>query len=232
MFTHIENRGALRQCQEVFVNAAGMRLTQPPAAAALRRNPLQGGGYNNRMRRSRGLELGAQMEAKTPTMLVILVETARLRWFVAAVGLDDVTTPLLCSEVDDLRQYRNLAFDEQVAFLRHRFCGVLQRGCDRLWLRNAKACQFVFVFEQLLPEHTGKLTQTLAAHFAEWLLKPPVAVFTGTSADDLERLSGTIDQPLENLLRANLTTLCRAKDDVSAWQPARKNGLWCALPES
>ena len=68
------------------------------------------------------------MQTKTPTMLVILVETVRLRWFVAAVGLDGVATPLLCSEADDLGPYRGLDFDEQVAFLRHRFCGVLQRG--------------------------------------------------------------------------------------------------------
>jgi hypothetical protein len=172
------------------------------------------------------------MEAKTPTMLVILVETARLRWFVAAVGLDGVTTPLLCSEVDDLANYRGLDFDEQIAFLRHRFCGVLQRGCDRLWARNSKACQFAFVFEAALPEPTGELTQTLAGHFAEWLLKPPVAVFTGANSNDLQRLSGSIDPSLEQLLRTNLDAVIRAKDQANAWEPARKNGVWCVLPTS
>jgi hypothetical protein len=172
------------------------------------------------------------MEAKTPTMLLILVETARLRWFVAAVGLDGVTTPLLCSEVDDLANYRGLDFDEQLAFLRHRFCGVLQRGCDRLWARNSKACQFAFVFEAPLPEPTGNLTQTLAGHFAEWLLKPPVAVFTAANGNDLQRLAGSIDPPLEQLLRSNLDNLIRAKHDTNVWNLARKNGLWCVLPTS
>jgi hypothetical protein len=172
------------------------------------------------------------MEAKTPTMLVILVETARLRWFVAAVSMDGLTTPLLCSEVDDLAHYRGLDFDEQVAFLRHRFCGVLQRGCDRLWARNSKACQFAFLFEAPLPEPTGKLTQTLAGHFAEWLLKPPVAVFTGAIGSEVQRLSGSIDPLLEQLLRTNLDNLIRAKDDMTVWELARKNGLWCYLPTS
>ena len=172
------------------------------------------------------------MQTKTPTMLVILVETTQLRWFVAAVGLDGVATPLLCSEADDLGQYRGLDFDEQVAFLRHRFCGVLQRGCDRLWVRNHKACQFIFVFDDLVPDPTGTLTQALAGHFSEWLLKPPVAIFVGASADNLRRLSGAIDPPLEQLFRTNLDGMFRTKADAKAWELARRNGSWCVLPES
>jgi hypothetical protein len=169
------------------------------------------------------------MEPKAPTLLLILVETARLRWFVAAVGLDGTTAPLICSEADDLEKYRGLEFDEQVSFLRHRFCGVLQRGCDRLWARDRKACQFVFVFEGLLPEPTGALTQTLAGHFAEWLLKPPVAVFAATGAG-LERLSGTIDAPLEELFNAHLTELLAAQDNPTVWELVRQKGVWC-VPE-
>ena len=57
-----------------------------------------------------------------------------------------------------------------------RFCGVLQRGCDRLWARSSKACQFVIVFEGLIPEPTGTLTQAVAEHYATWMLTPPAAV--------------------------------------------------------
>jgi hypothetical protein len=37
------------------------------------------------------------MEGKAPTILIILVETARLRWFVAGLGLDGVLATLICS---------------------------------------------------------------------------------------------------------------------------------------
>jgi hypothetical protein len=37
------------------------------------------------------------LEPKTPVILLVLVETARLRWFVAAISLDGRTTPLICS---------------------------------------------------------------------------------------------------------------------------------------
>ena len=71
------------------------------------------------------------MTPKAPAMLVVLVETERLRWFVAAVDLDGPAMSLLRSEDSDLEKVRTVDFDEQVAFLRHRFCGILQRGIDR-----------------------------------------------------------------------------------------------------
>src|SRR5437764_7082220 len=104
------------------------------------------------------------MEPKTPVLLLVLVETARLRWFVASLGLDGRAAPLLRSEAGDLDKYLSLPFDEQGSFLRHRFCGVLQRGCDRLWGRSSKACQFVIVFDGLLPDATRTPTQAVAAH--------------------------------------------------------------------
>jgi hypothetical protein len=167
------------------------------------------------------------MEPKEPTMLLIVVESMRLRWFVSAIGLDGTTVPLICSEVDDLEKYRRLPFDEQVAFLRHRFCGVLQRGCDRLWARNRRACQFVFVFQGLFADTTGKLTQTVASHFAEWMLKPPVAVFVQTKDPGLSQLAGTIDAELDALLVKHLPTAVAAQEDSSAWELARQKGEWC-----
>src|SRR4051812_37896745 len=110
------------------------------------------------------------MEQKTPVLVVVLVETSRLRWFVAALDLEGRSIPLLRSEVGDLEKYIGLDFDEQVAFLRHRFCGVLQRGCDRTWARDCKACQFVLVFEGLVPEASGALTQAVADNLSQWLL--------------------------------------------------------------
>jgi hypothetical protein len=162
------------------------------------------------------------MEAKAPVMLLVLVETARLRWFVAAVGLDGQTVPLLRSEEGDLEKYRGLDFDEQVAFLRHRFCGVLQRGNDRLWARNCKACQFVFVFEGLLPEPTGGLTQAVAEHFTQWMLNPPVVVFNRPDDARLETLAGELDPAREELLAGRLGGLCAAREDPGAWELSRK----------
>src|SRR5262245_22309012 len=99
------------------------------------------------------------METKTPVVLVVLVEAVRQRWLVATVGLDGTLTPLLRSEDGDLATYQGLPFDEQVSFLRHRFCNVLQRGCDRLWPVGKKACQFAFVFDAVLPGATVELNR-------------------------------------------------------------------------
>jgi hypothetical protein len=169
------------------------------------------------------------MERKTPVVLVVQVETARLRWFVSALGLDGGPTPLLRSAEGDLEKYRGLDFDEQVSFLRHRLCGVLQRGCDRLWGRNWKACQFAIVFEGLLPEPTGTLTQAVGDHFALWMLNPPAAVFNDPAGPgDPPRpglLAGSIDAPLEELLRAHLGELTAGRADEGAWEAVpRKPG--------
>jgi hypothetical protein len=154
------------------------------------------------------------MDAKTPVLLVVLVEASRLRWFVAVIGPDGRAESLLRSEVGNLEKYRGLDFDGQVSFLRHRFCGVLQRGCDRLWARQQKARQFAFVFDEPLPEPTGRLTEAVAQHFIEWLLNPPVVVYTGA----LDRLAGSIDPALEGQLRDGLGALWAARDDPAAWE--------------
>src|SRR5438128_1583123 len=143
------------------------------------------------------------MHSKAPVLLLVLVETARLRWFVAVLGLDGRAVPLLRSDVGDLEKYRTLDFDEQVAFLRHRFCGVLQRGCDRIWARESMTCQFVFVFDGLIPDPTSTLTQVVAEHFTQWMLNPPVVVFQHTGgpgrgeAPRLNKLAGDLDRARE-----------------------------------
>jgi hypothetical protein len=163
------------------------------------------------------------MNPKEPVLLLVLVETPRLRWFVGAIDKNGQSVPLLRSDVGDLETYLGLNFDEQLAFLRHRFCGALQRGCDRIWARGNKASHFIFVFEGLLPEATGKLTQTLAAHLAEWMLNPPVVVFCRTdAAPSLEKLAGQLDSILEALLLANLGTLFAAQERPEEWELSRK----------
>jgi hypothetical protein len=171
------------------------------------------------------------MEPKEPVLLVVLIETAKLRWLVAAVGLGGEVIPLLRSEEGDLEKYRGLDFDEQVSFLRHRLSGVLQRGCDRLWERAKKPRQFIFVFEGLLPEPTGELTQAIADHFVLWLLNPPVVAFTSPAATapgqepHLNRLAGELETPLEQLLHDRLDALLTASADPDLWDVSpRKPG--------
>jgi hypothetical protein len=176
------------------------------------------------------------MESKAPVLLLVLVETEQLRWLVASIGLNGQAQPLICSEAGDLEPYRALSFDEQVAFLRHRFCGILQRGCDRLWGRSCKACQIVFLFEKPLPEPTGELTRAVAAHFTEWMLNPPVAVFTcvdGFAARQghcLQLLAGQLDPAREELLHAHLGQLLAVRDNPDAWELARHKGAWIVQP--
>jgi hypothetical protein len=165
------------------------------------------------------------MEQKTPVLLVVLVETAQLRWFVAALGLEGPVIPLLRSEAGDLEKYLGLDFDEQVAFLRHRFCGVLQRGCDRIWARDCKACQFVLVFEGLVPDATGALTQAVADNLTQWMLNPPVAVLNVLAAPRrLDKLAGDLAATREELLLAHLDELLAACENLAAWELSRKKG--------
>jgi hypothetical protein len=170
------------------------------------------------------------MDAKSPVLLLVLVETVHLRWFVASVGLDGKAVPLLRSQVGDLVHYRDLDFDEQVAFLRHRFCGVLQRGCDRIWARGEKACQFVFLFESPIVEPTGQLTPAVAEHFTLWMLNPPVAVLISAEGFDrggaprLEKLAGDLDPALAELLHTCLGGLLGVREDAGAWELSRMKG--------
>jgi hypothetical protein len=176
------------------------------------------------------------MEPKAPVVLVVLVESAKLRWFVAALGLDGTVIPLLRSEVGDLDPYEGLDFDNQVSFLRHRFCGVLQRGCDRLWARYLKACQFVFLFDGVLPGTTPGLNERLSEHFVQWLLNPPVACFSWESKADLRplrTLAGQLERLSPEILQAGLVQLRAATTVPQAWELSpRKVSSWLPTPPS
>jgi hypothetical protein len=168
------------------------------------------------------------METKVPVLLIVLVETARLRWFVAGIQLDGTPLPLMCSEEGDLEHYLGLQFDEQVSFLRHRFSGVLQRGCDRLWARQQKPCQIVFLFDDLLEQDNGQLTQRVAEHFVQWMTRPPVVAFKSESKFDagdsqsLCKLVGEMDPSLSNPLQTCLPSLLAAINDPAAWELSPK----------
>ena len=163
------------------------------------------------------------MSPKAPVLLLVLVEAARLRWSVASIGLDGRTLPLLRSEEGDLAKYLGLSFDEQVDFLRHRLCGVVQRGCDRLWARDLRACQFVFLFEGPLADATGELTQSVADHFSVWMAKPAAVTFLCPAertegTPPLQKLAGELPPTLERLLQTGLQDVLAAQSDVAAWE--------------
>ncbi len=173
------------------------------------------------------------MPDKAPTILIVLVETEKLRWFVAGLGLDGLLAPLICSDEDDLGPYRGLDFDGQVTFLRHRFCGVLQRGCNRLWDQQKKACQFLFLFEGLMPAPEAAepelLTEKIADHMVEWMLNPPVAVLTcvpGAGPEGLERMAGELDHSHEALLRVHFESLRQVRTIPAVWDQVRHKGAW------
>jgi len=161
-----------------------------------------------------------------PVVLVVLAEGVRLRWLVAAIDLDGTVAPLLRSEDGDLATYQGLDFDEQVSFLRHRLCGVVQRGCDRLWPAGKKAYQFAFLFEGALPGAPADLIPSVADHFVEWMLNPPVAVFATEGAGCLSRLAGTLEAPAGAALHAGLAPLFAAAADPGAWEVSQRKGTW------
>ena len=63
--------------------------------------------------------------------------------------------------------------------------GVLQRGCDRLWRREEKPRQIVFVANGLFSEATPELTQRVADHLVEWMTSPLVVMHRKTWLPDL-----------------------------------------------
>jgi hypothetical protein len=164
------------------------------------------------------------MTTKEPVLLLVLIQTAQLRWYVAGVSLTGEATPLLTCEIGNLRPYLGLPFDEQVSFLRHRLSGVLQRGCDRLWGRQKKPCHIVFVADGLFVDAAPELTLRVAEHFVEWMTSPSVAFFTSvpgfdsSSAAPLRQVAGDLPTASFAALHTGLPDMVAALDRAAAWE--------------
>lgn len=164
------------------------------------------------------------MNDKEPVLLTILIDTDRMRWLAGGISLDQTVFPLLVSQDDDLVGYRDLTFDEQLSFLRHRFCGVLQRGCDRLWGIRKKACQFIFVTDHVFPHAPLILTERVAEHLVQWMSKPPVTFFTITSGSwetrptEVAIMAGEMSAEYLKALQLGLPFLLDAVDQQDQWE--------------
>jgi len=171
------------------------------------------------------------MTDKEPMLLTVLIETSCLRWYVAGMDLAGEPLPLLRSETGNLSPYLGLPFDDQVSFLRHRLSGVLQRGCDRLWGRQMKPCQIVFVADGPFVQADTELTARVAEHFVEWMTRPPVVFFTAARSfaspepPVLEQVAGDLDSALRMALDAGLPALWDALARPDVWElvPAKGN---------
>ena len=173
------------------------------------------------------------MAAKEPVLLTVLVETGMFRWYVAGVDLDGAAIPLMRSETGNLDSYLGVSLDEQVSFLRHRFSGVLQRGCDRLWARENKTCQIVFIADGSFVQADPELARRIGEHFVAWMTKPPVVFFVsrnGFACEGpiaLDLVAGDIDPAFRKALDAGLPSLFAAAAQPDAWElaPAKRAGL-------
>jgi hypothetical protein len=164
------------------------------------------------------------MTAKEPVLLTVLIDTAQLGWRLAGVNLAGGVLPLLCSAAGNLKPYVGIPFDEQVCFLRHRLSGVLQRGCDRLWGREKKPCQVVFLADGPFVQADPALTSRVAEHFVEWMTKPAVVFFTIEGAAlsmkpiRLNRVAGDIAVDHLLALESGLPALLAAARQVEGWE--------------
>ncbi len=164
------------------------------------------------------------MTDKQPMLLTVLIETSQLRWYVAGIDLRGEALPLLRSDVGNLSPYVGIPFDDQVSFLRHRLSGVLQRGCDRLWGRQMKPCQIVFVADGPFVQAEPELTPRVAEHFVEWMTRPPVVYFTapgGFAAAGppvLNQVAGEPDVDLRRALEIGLPALGNVLNEPDAWE--------------
>jgi hypothetical protein len=162
--------------------------------------------------------------SKEPVLLTVLIETAPLRWFVAGLTLDGEALPLMRSEDGNLADYAGKPLEEQVTFLRHRLAGVLQRGCDRLWARQKKPRQIIFVADAPFPDAPPELTPAVAEHFAAWMVSPPAAFLIAesglapTANPKLKRIAGELDPADEAALKTGLPGLCALLPKAEEWE--------------
>jgi hypothetical protein len=170
------------------------------------------------------------MADKEPVLLTVLIDTSRLCWYVAGIRLDGESLPLLRSEAGNLSPYLGIPFDDQVSFLRHRLSGVLQRGCDRLWGRQMKPCQIVFVADGPFVQADAELTSRVAEHFVEWMTRPPVVFFTAARSvassepPVLDQVAGDLDGSLRMALDAGFTKLRATLNHPDAWELVAMKG--------
>lgn len=170
------------------------------------------------------------MSDRAPAYLVVFVETAAMRWHVAAIDQAGRPLPLLQSEAGDLNEYRGQPSDEQVSFLRHRLAGALQRGCERLYFRKMKAAHFLIFVDAPLPHTDDGVTQRLAEHFVQWMVNPPATFLTlappaESAAPSAVRLvagelpaSIELPAPIESLLDDAIAELATAFDKPECWE--------------
>ena len=164
------------------------------------------------------------MGAKEPVLLTVFVETANLRWFVAGIDANGGAIPLVCSEAGNLSPYLGIPLDEQVSFLRHRFAGVLQLGCDRLWARQQKPFQIVFVTDAPFVEAPSELTRRVADHFVAWMTSPAVVFFTSRAGSlpvehaTLELVAGALGPGWQTAFESGLPQIVAAAQQPGAFE--------------
>jgi hypothetical protein len=171
------------------------------------------------------------MASKEPVLLTVLIETGQFRWYVAGVALDGGVAPLICSEAGNLLPYRGVPLDEQVNFLRHRLSGVLQRGCDRVWGRQQKPCQIVFVADGPFVDAAPELARGVGEHFVAWMANPPVVYFESRGgflselSPTLVPIAGDANPVHHRALEIGLPRLFAALQQVEAWEliPPKKD---------
>ena len=171
------------------------------------------------------------MQEKDPVLLVVLIDTERLRWLVSGIDMQHRIIPLLASQDNDLADYVDMDFDDQASFLRHRFCNALQRGCDRLWPLRKKACQFVFVIDRPFPNAEPDLTIRVAEHLVEWMVKPPVLFVTAavlrteSAPADVATIAGSIPTDCHDALIGGLPAVQKAVTEQHLWEPVPLSAL-------
>ncbi|MCA9057286.1 MAG: hypothetical protein KDA85_02255 [Planctomycetaceae bacterium] len=155
-------------------------------------------------------------------LLLILTETASLRWFVASVTRNGVAFPLLASAERDLAGYLDREIDEQVSFLRHRYCGVLQRGSDRIWGRQQKASNVLLIADAPFPSAFPEVTQRVAQNLVDWVSRPPLISAVAAADPDgvlsLQVLAGEDDPAAVELALSALPTLKQQMTQDSLWE--------------
>lgn len=168
------------------------------------------------------------------TVLAIVIETAKLRWFLAGLSPSGEVLPLLRSQVGDFDNYLGADFDDQVNFLRPRFAGVIQRGAARLIHEGLRPGRIVFLADGPFLRASRELTDHVAEHFVQWMNQPPVTFMIGDLgliADDgheqsrqpaLVRLAGDCDERLAAALNAMAPMVGSLMRDPQRWETAAR----------